>query len=138
MHFGGEESLPAFMQAVREIADASVMEAGNVVRTEGNWYETEQYLTGQVRRTGEAVRLFGGTAQSSSLFGRALDHILVPYWQAVAAEGYRLSPDRLAERFRLSDEQREVICQKLLPKVNVDRSSVPLMTKKELYEAIKT
>jgi hypothetical protein len=36
MHFGGEESLPAFMQAVREIADASVMEAGNVVRTEGN------------------------------------------------------------------------------------------------------
>jgi hypothetical protein len=39
MHFGDEAELPAFMQAIREIADASGMEAGQFVRTQGDLYE---------------------------------------------------------------------------------------------------
>jgi stage V sporulation protein SpoVS len=42
----------------------------------------------------------------SDLFRRAIDNILTPYAKAVAAEGYRFSTDRFAERFGLSDPER--------------------------------
>lgn len=57
----------------------------------------------------------GGTGRPD-LFRRAVDHILRPYARAVAAEGYRLSPRRLAERFGLSDEQRRIVEDALAPK----------------------
>lgn len=134
MHFDGEETLPAFMKAVREIADESGMEAGNTVMTQGELYEAHQYLEGKDSSSGEPVRLFGSGEEPSSLFGRVVDHVLIPYAQAVAAEGYRLSPDRLAERFGLSDAERELIREKLRPKANADRSTVPLMTGEETLD----
>jgi hypothetical protein len=52
----------------------------------------------------------GGVEESgagpSDLFRRSIDNILTPYAKAVAAEGYRFSADRFAERFGLSDPER--------------------------------
>jgi general stress protein YciG len=42
----------------------------------------------------------------SDLFRRSIDNILTPYAKAVAAEGYRFSTDRFAERFGLAGLER--------------------------------
>ena len=42
----------------------------------------------------------------SDLFRRSIDNILAPYAKAVAAEGYRFSTDRFAERFGLAGLER--------------------------------
>ncbi len=46
-------------------------------------------------------------AGPSDLFRGSIDNILAPYARAVAAEGYRFSADRFAERFGLSGLERE-------------------------------
>ena len=46
------------------------------------------------------------TAGPSDLFRRSGDNILAPYAKAVAAEGYRFSADRFAERFGLAGLER--------------------------------
>ncbi len=46
------------------------------------------------------------TTGPSDLFRRSIDNILAPYARAVAAEGYRFSADRFAERFGLAGLER--------------------------------
>jgi hypothetical protein len=46
-------------------------------------------------------------AGPSDLFRGSIDNILAPYAKAVAAEGYRFSTDRFAERFGFTGLERE-------------------------------
>ena len=137
MYFGDEAGLDKFHADVAAIADRVGFDALSVM-TQGDLYEAGSYL----ERQDSGVRGEGGDQASPfgspDLFRRVVDHALVPYAKAVAAEGYRLSPDRLAERFGLSDAERELIRDKLRPKEGESRSTVPLMTGEEKLDVVPT
>ena len=137
LYFGDEAGLDKFHSDIAEIAARTELDALSVM-TQGDLYEAGSYLEGENTRVGGEGGHQAGTFGSPGVFGRIVDHVLVPYAKAVAAEGYRLSPDRLAERFGLSDEQRELIRSKLLPREGESRSTVPLMTGKETLDVQPT
>lgn len=138
MHFGEEADLPAFFQAVKEIAGAGEMPEPVFVRTQGELYEAADYLSGQSGADGEGHGLLGSESQRSDLLGRVFDHLVVPYAKAVASEGYRFSAQRYAERFGLTDAERDVLTEKLSPKEGLSRSTVPLMTGEETLDVQPT
>ena len=96
-----------------DLAKASGLDTLDV-NTQSELHEASTYLTGDNRENILEARDQAGTAGSPSVFGRLVDHVLVPYAKAIAAEGYRFSPDRFAERFGLTDEQREQLRTKLM------------------------
>ena len=65
--------------------------------------------TGGIGRDGKAAWLDSSGGGRSSLFRRAVDHVLRPYVQALGAEGYYFSAGRFAERFGLDKGQRRII-----------------------------
>ena len=138
LHFGEEAEMGAFFDKVSEIADAAGLSDPTFVRTQGDLYEAAEYLNGRSGSDGESQGLFNSEAERSDLLGRLLDTAIIPYAKAIGAEGYRFSPERFAERFGLSDAERELITQKLLPKEGESRSTVPLMTGEEKLDVVPT
>lgn len=138
MHFGDEASLQGFIQSVNEIAAAGEMPAPVAVRTQGELHEAASYLNGEVRADGQGDGLLGSESERSALLGRVFDQLVVPYAKAIAAEGYRFSPERYAKLFGLSEAERQVLEQKLMPKEGLSRSTVPLMTGEETLDVQPT
>jgi len=80
---------------------------------------------------GRSSWFLSSTGGPSASFRRAVDHILIPYAKATAAEGYRFSPDRFAERFGHTPEELEYIRSALRPGNWRDRSTVNILSGKE-------
>jgi hypothetical protein len=76
-------------------------------RTEGT--ETER---GRGRR--KAAWLDDSGTGPSGIFRGSVSYILRPYAEILKPEGYNFSADRFAERFELTDEQREIV-RKAIP-----------------------
>jgi hypothetical protein len=68
---------------------------------------SNQNDTGSISSLGSNLQLQDPTTGPSDLFRRSIDNILAPYAKAVAAEGYRFSTDRFAERFGFTGLERE-------------------------------
>lgn len=135
--FDGSD-LDAYATKVRQIAESAGLNNVETFDTRSQFNAAEKYLQGGDRQgDGQAWYQEGGTG-SSSLFGRAVDHLLVPYARAVGAEGYRFSPDLFADRFGLTPQQREYIREALRPKSGVKLSTAGIVAGTEKLEPTKT
>ena len=131
MHFGDEGELPNFIDKVLNIADRSGIKNVLSVQTQGDLIHAKDYLPNIFSKAGAQQGNTPGSEGSPDIFRGIVNHVLAPYAKAVAGEGYRLSPDRLAETYGLSDEQREHVRGALYPSKGADQSTVPLMTGEE-------
>ena len=131
MHFGDESELPDFIDKVSNIADRSGLKHRLSVQTQGDLIHAKDYLPNIFSKASAQQGLLSGSEGSPDIFRGIVNHVLAPYAKSVAGEGYRLSPDRLAEAYGLSDEQREHVRGALYPSKGADQSTVPLMTGEE-------
>lgn len=139
LHFGDNEGLDLLQKKVKRIQEAAGLKHAYVYHVRSALNEAEIYLDegsggGDVR----AQWVQDGPAGPSDLFRRVVDHLLVPYAKAVAAEGYRFSVQRFANKFGLSDAQRDLIRQALLPRSGVLKSTVPIAAGQETLEITPT
>ena len=134
LHFGDEAELGKFMADVGDIAREAGLPAPLMVKTKGDLHEAAEYLNGEVRGDGQGDGLLSGAEGTPGLLGRVFDQLVVPYAKAIGAEGYRFSPERYAERFGLSDAQRDDLKQRLMPKDGESRSTVSLMNGEETLD----
>ena len=136
-HYGDDAEFPDFAGSVRAIADEAGMPHRLHAASNGDLHYAKDYLNGilQTGRSGE--RLPSGTPEPSDLFERLVRHVLVPHARAAASEGYRLSPNRVAEAYGLAPEKAEIIKRHLRPGKGV-RSTVPIMLGQEDLDVIPT
>ena len=127
LHFGGDNSYDGFLDSVNRVADAAKMNHRYHARTQGDLIDAKDYLNGIFGSTSQGEGLPTGTERSPDLFGRIVDHVLAPYAKAVAGEGYRLSPERLAQTFGLTQDEENKVRESLYPGAKGDRTTVPLM-----------
>jgi hypothetical protein len=130
MHFGDEgDAFDKFAESAKRIQQKTRLPHIHHVNTSGDLNYAQDYLKsifGQNEgEAGESGDL-SSAARPSDLFGRVINHIVSPYAKAVAAEGYRLSPDRLRDTYGLSDQEHEQVRKALLPG-SKDRTVIPLM-----------
>ena len=128
----------SYVGKVRKIAEAAGLKDIDEVATRSQFNEAEAYLESGDRSGQRQVWYSEGASGSSSLFGRAVDHLLVPYAKAVGAEGYRFSPDLFADRFGLSPQQREYLRAALRPKDGKKLSTAAIVAGREKVEATKS
>ena len=128
LHFGGDDSYDGFLDSVNRVADAANMSHRYHARTQGDLIDAKDYLNGIFGGAGEGEGLSAGAERSPDLFGRIVDHVLAPYAKAVASEGYRLSPERLAQTFGLTQDEENKVRESLYPSAKGDRTTVPLMS----------
>ena len=130
MHFGDEgDAFDKFAESAKRIQQKTRLPHIHHVNTSGDLNYAQDYLKsifGQNEgEAGESGDL-SSAPRPSDLFGRVINHIVAPYAKAVAAEGYRLSPDRLRDTYGLSDQEHEQVRKALLPG-SKDRTVIPLM-----------
>ena len=130
MHFGDEgDAFDKFAESAKRIQQKTRLPHIHHVNTSGDLNYAQDYLKsifGQNEgEAGESGDL-SSAPRPSDLFGRVVNHIVAPYAKAVAAEGYRLSPDRLRDTYGLSDQEHEQVRKALLPG-SKDRTVIPLM-----------
>jgi hypothetical protein len=138
VHLGDQAGLEDFYGKIKNISDASNLPELYHAKTTGKLIDAQSYLNGIFGSPGGEVRDQTGTGRSPDLFRRIVDHVLAPYAKAVAGEGYRLSPERLAETYALNDEESEHVRGALYPGKKDDRSTVPLMTGEEQLDVRPT
>jgi len=138
LHFGDEEDLPNFMGKVQSISNVANIPELYTARTAGDLIDAQAYLNGIFRGAGGKDGDQTGAGRSPDLFRRVVDHVLAPYAKAVAGEGYRLSPERLAQTHALTDEEREHVRGALYPGKKDDRTTIPLMTGEEQLDVRPT
>jgi hypothetical protein len=134
-HYGDEKDTPEqaeqkhneFMDKVKSVADQTGMPDRLHVRTAGDLKYAKGYLNEIFGGAGGEEGVSPGSTRSPDLFGRVVDHVLAPYARASAAEGYRLSPERLGETYGLSPEEIDRVRKALYPVKGSDRSTVALM-----------
>jgi len=131
LHFGDDHEFDDFSGKVSSIADASGMNEKYHGKTQGDLINAKEYLDGIFGSGGGEARIQTGSQKSPNLFRRIVDHVLAPYAQAVASEGYRLSPERLKEAYGLTDDESDYVRTAMLPSGRADRTTIPLMTGKE-------
>jgi hypothetical protein len=138
LHFGDDESYPDFVDKVSKVADATKMGERYRARTKGDLINAQDYLPKIFGGDAGGEGVQGGSSRSSDLFGGLVDHVLAPYAKAVAGEGYRLSPERLAETYGLTPEETERVRSAMYPNKKGDRTTVPLMTGEEQLDVRAT
>lgn len=138
-HFGGEEEMPAFMDKVKRVAEKAGLPEQTLVHSKTELHEHENYQSNLFGESRPEDGDFGSATRSPDLFRRLVDHVLAPYSKAIAGEGYRVSPERLAEKYGLNPELTDYVRQAMAPtgKKSEDRSSVPLMTGEEQLDLRK-
>ena len=99
--------------------------------TTGGLTNAKDYFKGIFGKNSEGEGVSPGSSRSPDLFRRVVDHVLAPYAKAVSGEGYRLSPERLAQTYGLNDEEKEHVTNALYPSGKGDRTTIPLMTGEE-------
>lgn len=131
LHSGDQNQLDKFYQSVVDISKSTGLKDLYHARTQGKLINAKDYLNGIFGKAGGEIRDQAGSERSPDLFGRIVDHVLTPYAKATAGEGYRLSPERLAQTFGLSQDEEDKVRKSLLPTSKGDRTTVPLMTGEE-------
>ena len=126
-HFGDDADIPDFMSRVKNVADKTGMPERLHVRTQGDLHYAKNYLDEIFGGNGGETGVPSGSARSPDLFGRIVDHVLAPYAKGAAAEGYRLSPERLGQLYGLTPKEVDRVREGLYPGTKADISSVPLM-----------
>jgi|GEM_PF-1597301 len=138
VHLGDQAGLEDFYGKIKNISDVANLPELYHAKTTGKLIDAQSYLDGIFGSPGGEVRDQTGTGRSPDLFRRIVNHVLAPYAKAVAGEGYRLSPERLAETYGLNDEEREYSRTALYPGKKDDRTTVPLMTGEEQLDVRPT
>lgn len=138
LHFGSDEDYPDFIDKVSKVADATKMGERYRARTKGDLINAQDYLSQIFGSDAGGEGLQGSTARSPDLFRGLVDHVLAPYAKAIAGEGYRLSPERLAQAYGLTPEETEHVRNALYPTKKGDRTTVPLMTGDEELDVRST
>jgi hypothetical protein len=138
VHLGDQAGLEDFYGKIKNISDAANLPELYHAKTTGKLIDAQSYLDGIFGSPSGEVRDQTGTGRSPDLFRRIVDHVLAPYAKAVAGEGYRLSPERLAETYALNDEESGHVRGALYPGKKDDRSTVPLMTGEEQLDVRPT
>jgi hypothetical protein len=140
LHFGGDEKYDDFLDRVSDVADKAKMDHKYHARSSGDLINAEDYLPNIFGTKSGPEGVQGSTERSPDLFGRIVDHVLAPYAKATAGEGYRLSPQRLAQTFGLTENENAKVRDALYPsgKKNEDRTTVPLMTGEEKLDVRPT
>ena len=135
LYFDGEAGFNEFKLKIKafSVANGFTQEGKFEIRSNQNDTESIGSLAGQL-----AGGIQGSATGPSDLFRRSIDNILAPYAKAVAAEGYRFSADRFAERFGLSDPEREYIRTALYPKKGADLSTAGIIDGTETLEVAKS
>jgi hypothetical protein len=128
-HAGGGDE---YLAKVREIAQEAGLDEPALFRVSSSFEEWGNYGKDDSRGTGKAEWFEDSSGDPSGLFGRMVDSVLVPYARAAASEGYQFDLDRYAERYGLSDAQRELIRDRLYPKSGAALSIAPVMRGEEL------
>ena len=133
LYFDGEAGAAEFDSKIKAFSAANgfTQEGTFEIRSNQNDTESISSLAGN-------IQLQASAAGPSDLFRRSIDNILAPYAKAVAAEGYRFSADRFAERFGLSDPEREYIRTALYPKKGADLSTAGIIDGTETLEVAKS
>jgi len=137
-HFGKEKDYPKFLDDVNGIADETGMKHRLHAHMNGDLHNAKGYLAGIFGEGGEGEGLPASVQRSPDLFKRIVDHILKPYAQATASEGYRLSPERLQSAYGLTHDETNYVRNALYPPKSADRSSVPIMTGEEQLDVRPT
>ena len=137
-HFGEEKDYPKFLDDVNGIADETGMKHRLHAHMNGDLHNAKGYLAGIFGEGGEGEGLPASVQRSPDLFKRIVDHILKPYAQATASEGYRLSPERLQSAYGLTHDETNYVRNALYPPKSADRSSVPIMTGEEQLDVRPT
>jgi hypothetical protein len=141
LHFGDPEDYDSFFEKAGNIADEAKLPYRGRIHTKSELINAKDYLS---RAFGESARGSGSeglqepSPERSDLFRRTVDHVLAPYARAASSEGFRLSPERLAETYGLTDEDREHVRNALYPSSRSDQSVIPLMTGKEILDVRPT
>jgi hypothetical protein len=138
LYFGDNEGLADFAEKVQRVKEAAGFSYQEHFYVRSDLNEAVQYVTAGDSGNLQAVWLSGGAAGSSSLFGRAVDTLVVPYAKAVGAEGYRFSVQRFADKFGLSEAQRDLIRGELLPKTGRSKSTVAIASGAEKLDIEST
>ena len=131
LHFGEDADYPDFVDKVSKVADATRMGERYRARTQGDLINAQDYLPKIFGSPAGAEGVQGSPERSSDLFRGVVDHVLAPYAKAVAGEGYRLSPERLAQTYGLTPEEAGYTRGAMYPGKRGDRTTIPLMTGEE-------
>ena len=138
VHLGDQAGLEDFYGKIKNISDAANLPELYHAKTTGKLIDAQSYLDGIFGSSSGEIRDQTGTGRSPDLFRRIVDHVLAPYAKAVAGEGYRLSPERLAETYALNDEESGHVRGALYPGKKDDRTTIPLMTGEEQLDVRPT
>lgn len=132
-HFDGENTLPDFFDKIDRVMQRTKMPHKLLFHSDSELINNEDYLK---RLHGEAGSRAGdpnSPTEPSDIFKGVVNNVLAPYAKAISGEGYRLSPERLAETYDLTPQEKFAVQDALYPsgrKVN-DRTTIPLMTGEE-------
>ena len=140
LHFGPEEAYDDFLNKVSRIADTNKLNERYHARTEGDLINAKDYFNGIFGGQGGVEGLPPGSERSPDLFRGVVNNVLAPYAKAISGEGYRLSPERLAQAYGLTPEEEIHVREALYPsgrKVD-DRTTVPLMNGQEDLDVVPT
>lgn len=135
--FDGSD-ISEFAQKIEDLARVAGLKNVDRVATRSTFNEAADYLRSSTEGTGRQAWVSEGGAGSSSLFGRTVDHLVVPYAKAVGAEGYRFSPSLFADRFGLSSQQLEYLRAALRPKNGALLSTADIVSGREVLETTKS
>jgi hypothetical protein len=140
LHFGPDEAYDEFLSKVARISDQNKLNERYHARTEGDLINAKDYFNGIFGGASGGQGLPGSTERSPDLFRGLVDHILAPYGKAIAAEGYRLSPERLAQTYGLTPEETTYVREAMYPsgRKTDDRTTVPLMNGQEELDVVPT
>jgi len=138
LHFGDESEFAELASKVAVIQQKVGLPNSGQYSARSSVNEAAQYLTGSSGSDRGQVWLQEVAAGSPDLFGRTVDHLLVPYAKAVGSEGYRFAVQRFSDKFGLSESQRDLIRDRLIPRSGVSKSTVAIASKAEVLEVNPT
>lgn len=139
-HFDGEKTLPDFFDKVDRVMQRTNMPHKLLFHSDSELINNEDYLKRLNREDGPRTGDPNRSGEPSDIFRGVVSNVLAPYAKAISGEGYRLSPERLAQTHDLTPEETNHVRESLYPsgrKIH-DRTTIPLMTGEEQLEVRPT
>ena len=134
LYFGGDAEYDAFFTKVSGVQRAAGLKYLDLFYARSDLHEANDYVPRGDGGNSAPAWVSDSGAGPSGLFGRTVDHLLVPYAKAVGAEGYRFALQRFGDLFGLDAQQRELIRNALIPKSGISKSTVPIASGVERLE----
>jgi hypothetical protein len=138
LYFGPGEQYLDFIDQVWDIQQSAGLKYSDLFFVRSDLNEANTYVQAGDGSGSPAAWLSDREPGPSSLFRRAVDALVVPYAKAVGAEGYRFAVQRFADKFGLSDAQRELIRDALIPRSGRSKSTVSIASGEEKLDITPT